>query len=195
MSTPLILLIVAVLLSIYVVSVYNWFQTALTRITASIHEIGNQLKRQANLIPNLETSAKVYLKHEKDIFKSLTDARKAVESAVGGKDMAAIDKAADKISALLPKLNILVESNPELKGEKVVSRLMDELRDTADKLTYARRVLIDLSADFNAKILVFPSNLIANLFGFKAQVGFSTPTTGSHLEVSVDETKDQKISL
>ena len=195
MSLPLIGLIVIVLLAFYVISVYNWLQTTLTRISASIQEIGNQLKRQANLIPNLETSAKAYLKHEKDIFKSLTDARKAVESAVGGNDMAKIDKAADQVSALLPKLSILVESNPELKAEKVISRLMDELRDTADKLTYARRVLIDLSADFNAKTLTFPSNMVANMFGFKPQTGLSTPMTGTHLEVSEDETKDQKVSL
>ncbi len=195
MSVPLIALIVIVVLVFYVISVYNGLQTTLTRITASIQEIGNQLKRQANLIPNLETSAKAYLKHEKEIYKSLTDARKAVETATSSKKMADIDKAADKISALLPKLSILVESNPELKAAEVVSRLMDELRDTADKLTYARRVLIDLSADFNTEIITFPSNLVANMFGFKVATGFSTPMTGSHLEVSADETKDQKISL
>ena len=195
MSIPLILLLAVVLLSFYVVSIYNWLQTTLTRISASIQEIGNQLKRQANLIPNLEISAKSYLKHEKDVFKSLTDARKAVDSATGSKDMADIDKAADKISALLPKLNVLVESNPELKGEKVISRLMDELRDTADKLTYARRVLIDLSADFNAKIITFPSNLVASSFGFKTAMGLSTPTDGAHLTVTQEETKDQKVSL
>lgn len=195
MSIQLIVLIAVVLLAFYVISVYNWFQTTLTRITASIQEIGNQLKRQANLIPNLETSAKAYLKHEKEIYKSLTDARKAVESAASSKNMADIDKAADKISALLPKLSILVESNPELKAAEIVSRLMDELRDTADKLTYARRVLIDLSADFNAKVITFPSNLVANMFGFKAAAGLATPMKGAHLEVSEEETKDQKISL
>lgn len=195
MSYQLVLLVIVVVLAFYVVSVYNWLQTTLTRITASIQEIGNQLKRQANLIPNLETAAKAYLKHEKDIYKALTDARKAVESAAGSRDMAKVDRAADKVSALLPKLAILVESNPELKGEKVVSRLMDELRDTADKLTYARRVLIDLSADFNAKLIIFPSNLVAGAFGFKSQAGLATPMKGTHLEVTEDETKDQKISL
>ena len=195
MSLPLVLLIVVVLISFYVVSVYNWLQTTLTRIKASIQEIGNQLKRQANLIPNLETSAKAYLKHEKEIYKALTDARKAVDAAAGGGDMTKVDRAADKLSALLPKLQILVESNPELKAEKVVSRLMDELRDTADKLTYARRVLIDLSADFNAKLVTFPSNLVAGTFGFKAEAGLTTPTKGAHLAVSEDETKDQKVSL
>lgn len=195
MSLPLVLLIVVVLISFYFVSVYNWFQTTLTRIKASIQEIGNQLKRQTNLIPNLETSVKAYLKHEKDIYQALTAARKAVDAAASGRDMAKVDTAADKLSALLPKLQILVESNPELKAEKVVSRLMDELRDTADKLTYARRVLIDLSADFNAKLITFPSNLVAGVFGFKTEVGLTTPTKGAHLTVSEDETKDQKVSL
>src|SRR3989344_716257 len=173
MSYQLALLAIVVALAFYVISIYNWFQTSLTRISASIQEIGNQLKRQANLIPNLETSAKAYLKHEKDIYKSLTDARKAVEDAAGGRDMAKVDKAADQLSALLPKLQILVESNPELKSEAVISRLMDELRDTADKLTYARRVLIDLSADFNQKLVTFPTNLIANTFGFRSQAGLA----------------------
>lgn len=195
MSLPLVLLIVVVLISFYFVSVYNWLQTTLTRIKASVQEIGNQLKRQANLIPNLETSVKAYLKHEKDIYQALTAARKAVDAAASGHDMAKVDTAADKLSALLPKLQVLVESNPELKAEKVVSRLMDELRDTADKLTYARRVLIDLSADFNAKLVTFPSNFVAGVFGFKTEAGLTTPTKGAHLTVSEDETKDQKISL
>ena len=196
MSLPLLFLIVLVLIGFYVVSVYNWLQTTLTRIKASIQEIGNQLKRQSNLIPNLETSTKAYLKHEKEIYKALTDARKAVDAAVGGgNDMAKVDQAADKLSALLPKLQVMVESNPELKAEKVVSRLMDELRDTADKLTYARRVLIDLSADFNAKLVTFPSNLVAGMFGFRAEIGLATPTKGAHLAVNEDETKDQKVSL
>jgi len=60
---------------------------------------------------------------------------------------------------------------------------------------YARRVVIDLSADFNAKVVTFPSNLVANLFGFKPQKGLATPMDGAHLSVSEDETKDTKVSL
>ena len=109
--------------------------------------------------------------------------------------MSKIEKASDAISNLVPKLQVLVESNPELKGEKVVSRLMDELRDTADKLMYARRVVIDLTADYNTKIVTIPSNLVASIFGFKAQKGLDTPLDGSHLSVSEDETRDTKISF
>jgi LemA protein len=68
MNSTTILIILAVGIGLYLVSLYNFFQTALTRIKASIQEIGNQLKRQADLIPNLEASVKGYLKHEKDLL-------------------------------------------------------------------------------------------------------------------------------
>ena len=179
----------------YLISTYNWFQTSLTRIKASIQDIGNQLKRQASLIPNLESSAKGYLKHEKGIFKSLTDARKAVDTAAKSGKMNDITKASNSLSKILPKIQVLVESNPEIKGEKVVTKLMNELRDTSDKLMYARRTLIDLAADFNQKVLVFPSNLVASLFKFQQQKGLSTPNSGAHLEVTTTETKNPKVSL
>lgn len=179
----------------YLISTYNWFQATLVRIKASIQDIGNQLKRQASLIPNLESSAKGYLKHEKGIFKSLTDARKAVDTASKSGNMSDITKAFDSLSKVLPQIQVLVESNPEIKGSGVVTKLMDELRDTSDKLMYARRTLIDLSADFNQKIMVFPSNMVANLFKFKQQKGLDTPDSGAHLEVTTAETKDVKVSL
>lgn len=186
---------VLVILALYVVSQYNWFQTTKTRITAAIQDIGNQLKRQSSLIPNLESSAKGYLKHEKGIYEEIVSARKAVEKASGGKDMAKIEAASDAISNLVPKLQVLVESNPELKGTEVVTRLMDELRDTSDKLMYARRVVIDLSAEYNVRIVTVPTNIIANIFGFKAEKGIATPTEGQHLEVGNDEMSDPKISI
>ena len=84
--------IVVVALVLYIISVYNSFQTTNTRIEAAVQEIGNQLKRQANLIPNLEASVKGYLKHEKDIFSMLTSARKAVDTAVADKSGKSLDK-------------------------------------------------------------------------------------------------------
>ena len=190
-----LIIAVSLFLGLYIISTYNWFQTSLVRIKASIQDIGNQLKRQASLIPNLESSAKGYLKHEKGIFKSLTDARKAVDTAAKSGNMKDITKASDSLSKVLPKIQVLVESNPEIKGEKVVTKLMSELRDTSDKLMYARRTLIDLSADFNQKLLVFPSNLVGNMFKFKAQKGLGTPDSGAHLDVTTTETKDPKVSL
>ncbi|PIR99329.1 hypothetical protein COT87_00030, partial [Candidatus Collierbacteria bacterium CG10_big_fil_rev_8_21_14_0_10_44_9] len=166
MNTSTILVILAVGVGLYLVSLYNFFQTALTRIKASIQEIGNQLKRQANLIPNLEASVKGYLTHEKSILTMLADARKAVAGAAGSSDLNQQSKAAGIMGDLLPRLAVIVESNPELKGNTTVMTLMEELRDTADKVMYSRRTLIDLSADYNVKVVTFPSNLIANMFGF-----------------------------
>jgi LemA protein len=191
----LIILAILVILAFYVVSQYNWFQTTKTRLTAAIQDIGNQLKRQASLIPNLEESVKGYLKHEKGIYDDIVSARKLVDKATDSKDMSKIEAASNAISNLVPKLQVLVESNPELKGAEVVTQLMDELRDTADKLMYARRVVIDLTADFNTRIVTFPSNILANMFGFKVQQGIATPTEGAHLEVSKEEMSDPKINL
>ena len=186
MSLPVILLIVLGLVVFYVIGVYNDLVSLRARIKASVQEIGNQLKRQAELIPNLEESAKGYLKHEKDILKMLADARKLVDA---GKD------ASDKLAEVLPKIQVVVESNPQLKGTDVVTNLMGELRDTSDKIMYSRRTLIDIAADYNIKLATFPTNLVANTFGFQSEKGLETPTAGEFLTVSASDTKTPKVSL
>ena len=193
MLVPLIIILVIV--SLLVISTYNFFVTTRTRLSAAVQEIGNQLKRQASLIPNLEESVKGYLKHEKGIYTELTEARKAVSGALKTGNIEAMTKASDKLAEVLPKIQIQVESNPELKGSEVVSQLMEELRDTADKLMYSRRLLIDLTADFNTKLVTFPTNLVANLFHFEKAKGLVTSEAGNHLEVASDEMVSPKIKL
>jgi len=194
--TPFLVLGGIVLLIVfYVIGVYNSLQTLKTRIVASIQEIGNQLKRQANLIPNLQESVKAYMGHEKGIYEMLTEARKSVEKAVEGKTLGQIEKAAEKIQQLIPQISVLVESNPELKADATVTKFMDELRDTADKLMYSRRTLIDLSQEYNMKLVTFPSNIVASTFGFKPEKGLDVAQQGSHVSVSDDEMKDVKVSL
>jgi LemA protein len=188
-------IIIAAVAFFYVIGVYNSLQTLKTQIHASIQEIGNQLKRQANLIPNLETAVKGYLKHEKGIFKMLTDARKAAEQADKSGNPADLEKALSSVQALIPKIQVAVEDNPEIKADATVGKFMDELTDTADKLTYARRTVIDLTQSFNQKLVVFPSNFVAGIFGFKPEKGIETPTMGGHMSVSDAETKDHKVSL
>jgi LemA protein len=178
-----------------VISTYNFFVSTRTRIKAAVQEIGNQLKRQASLIPNLEASTKGYLKHEKGIFKELTDARKAVGKAVKSGDVQTMADAGRKLAQVLPKIQVVVESNPEIKGAGVVTKLMDELRDTADKVMYSRRLVIDLTADFNVKRVAFPSSIVANVFKFEEQPGLITPEKGEHLEVSAKETKTPKVKI
>ncbi len=177
MSYQIIFLAIAAGLVLYVIGIFNGLVSLRTRIKAAVQEIGNQLKRQFELIPNLEASVKGYLAHEKDILKMLSDARKLTAA---GKDASA------KVADLLPKLQIVVESNPQLKGSDVVGKLMDELRDTSDKIMYSRRTMIDLTADYNIQTATFPSSVVARLFGFTTEKGLEAPES---------ETKTPKISI
>jgi len=186
--------VLAVILA-YIWQLYNSLVTTKNHIKASIQEIGNQLKRQADLIPNLIKSVKGYMKHEKDAIKMITDARKLILEAAKGSDMAKIEQAQQSIKNALSSIRVVLESNPELKANEVVKNLMDELRDTSDKLMYSRRTLIDLSADYNIKISTIPNVGFASILGFKAEKGLSTPTSGQHLEVSATDTHTPKVDL
>lgn len=190
-----VLLAVLALTVFYIWSIYNKLVTIKTRITASIQEIGNQLKRQADLIPNLQGSVKGYLKHEEKIFEKITEARKAISGAIKSGSGQKLIEAAAKLQNALQPIRAVFESTPQLQAKDVVVKLMEELRDTADKVMYARRTLIDLTADFNVALVTFPSNLIAQLFNFKKEPGLKTPEEGEHLEVSKGELKTPKVLL
>lgn len=190
-----ILIIGLALIALWVIASYNFFVSSKARIKAAVQEIGNQLKRQADLIPNLQSSAKGFLKHEKKIFKELTDARRAISSAAKGNDVQKMADAGSKLANVLPSIMVAIEDNPEIKGDKVVTRLMDELRDTSDKVMYARRLVIDLTADFNVKRVRFPTSVVANMFKFEELPGLITPGKGEHMKVTEKETKTPKVKL
>lgn len=187
--------VIVIGITLYVIAVYNSLQQLKTQIRASIQEIGNQLKRQASLIPNLEVATKGYLKHEKDVFKMLTDARKKIAQAEKTGAASDVEKAIESVQAAIPSLNVAVESNPELKADKTITKFMDELTDTADKLMYSRRSVIDLSQAYNVKLVTFPSSVIANLFHFGPEKGLETAMSGPHLEVNTEEMKDTRVTL
>ena len=189
------LLILVVVIVLYVFGFFNKLKTTQVRIKASIQEIGNQLKRQANLIPNLVDSVKGYMTHEKGIFDQLTEARKSIDKAVATNDPKAMDKSQDLINKVLGSIKVVMESNPEIKASTLVSNLMNELRDTADKLMYSRRTLIDLTADFNTAISTIPGLWIAPMMGFKEEKGLVTPNESEQMTVSSEEMKNPKVQL
>ncbi len=191
----IILIIILGALMIWVIVTYNFYVSSKARIKASIQEIGNQLKRQAELIPNLVESTKGYLTHEKEIFAKLSEARKAIVSAIKSGAVQEMSDAGAKLAAVLPSIKVAVEDNPEIKGSEIVSKLMDELRDTSDKVMYSRRLVIDLTADYNVRRVSFPSNIVAKIFRFEELPGIITAQEGEHLTVSEEESKPQKIKL
>ena len=189
------LIIVLIFLTLFLVAFYNKLKRFQIQIGASIQEIGNQLKRQANLIPSLVDSVKGYMKHEKGIFQDLTNARKSVDEAISTQSGKKIDKAQSLINKTISSLKVIMESNPEIQTSGLVNNLMDELRDIADKLMYSRRTLIDLTADYNVSIVTIPGVWVASLFGFKKEKGLDTPTEAEQLKVSSEEMKNPKVNL
>ena len=186
------LIVVAVF---YVLGTYNKFVTTKTRINASIQEVGNQLKRQADLIPNLVESVKGYMEHEKEIFDEITQARKAASGAVDEGDPQKMLEASSKLERAIAPIRAVFESTPQLQAVEPTVHLMDELRDTADKLMYSRRTLIDLTADYNAMVVTVPSNLIANMFGFKPLTGLQMPDSTEALTVKEEDLKTPEVKL
>ncbi len=195
MNVVSLILIIVAAVAVYVFSIYNKFVTIKTRIKASIQEIGNQLKRQADLIPNLVASVKGYMKHEAKIFKDLTEARKMIVSAVKTGDAQKMVDASVKASRALAPIQAVFESTPQLQAAGPTTKLMDELRDTSDKVMYSRRTLIDLSADYNVMAVRFPSNLVAQIFGFKEEAGLKMPETEEATTVKKEEMKSPKVDL
>jgi len=193
----IIALVVLAGLAVYLFSTYNRFVTTKTRIKASIQEIGNQLKRQAELIPNLVESVKGYMKHEKKIFKDLTDARRMIVQAVEKGDAQKMVNASVAANRALAPIQAVFESTPQLQAVQTTNKLMDELRDTADKVMYARRTLIDLTADYNVMIVAFPSNLIARIFSFQQQPGLQLPPSAKTeaTQVKKEEMKTPQVKL
>ena len=188
-------LILVAIIIFYTWSTYNRFVSLKNRIKASVQEIGNQLKRQADLIPSLTDSVKGYLKHEKEIFKQLTEARKTILEATDKNDPQMMIDASTKAQRVLGEFRALAESTPQLRAVESVNKLMDELRDTADKIMYARRTLIDLTADYNIMRETFPSNIIAQMFHFEPAKGLEVPAEEEFLTVSSQETKTPEVNL
>jgi LemA protein len=196
----MILLAVTIVIALWVVAIYNKFVTTKTHIEASIQEIGNQLKRQAELIPNLVSSVKGYMKHETAAIKAITEARKQVLEVIGKGGAANAQQLLDmgaKLNQALTPIRAVFESTPELQAAGPTQNLMNELRDTSDKVMYSRRTLIDLTADFNVMIIRFPSNLVASLFKFTKQPGLHMPEGAATEATTVNkgEIKTPKVEL
>lgn len=195
MSPVVILAVIIGAVLFYIWSVYNDLVTTKTRITASVQEIGNQLKRQVDLIPNLVEAVKGYMTHEQKALDKITEARKAVMGVLESGSAKKLVNASNQLTAALGSIKVIMESTPQLQAAGPTSDLMQELRDTADKVMYARRTLIDLVADFNIKLQVFPSNLVAKMLNFVPEEGLEMPEDKEYLAVSQSDTKTPKVNL
>lgn len=164
MSPTLIVIGVVILLAVYFIATYNGFVVLKTRIQEALSGIDVQLKRRADLIPNLVETVKGYAKHEKEVFENVTAARSALLSAQSPADKA---EANNQLTGALKTLFAVAENYPELKASNNFIQLQQELTDTEDKVAYSRQFYNSNVTDFNTKVATFPSSIIANMFGFK----------------------------
>ncbi len=169
MSPTLILLVLLALVAFYVVGVYNSLVTLKVRIKEAWSQIDVQLKRRADLIPNLVETVKAYAKHEESVFENVTKARSAMLSAKGPKEAGDAEK---ELTGALKGLFAIAEAYPELKAQEGFVNLQKELSDTEDKVSYSRQFFNSVVREFNEKIIVFPSNAFAGMFGFTAEEFF-----------------------
>lgn len=147
----------------YLWSLYNGLITMKTRIEEAWSQIDVQLKRRADLIPNLVETVKGYAKHEKTVFSEVTKARSALMHATTPQKMG---EASDMLTSALGKLFAVAENYPTLKANENFLQLQKELSDTEDKVAYSRQYYNSTVMDYNVKIKVFPNNLIAAQLGF-----------------------------
>ena len=155
---------ILVLLVVYLVASYNGFVVLKTRIQEALSGIDVQLKRRADLIPNVVETVKGYAKHEKTVFNDVTKARSALLGAQSPQEKAQAD---NMLTGALKSLFAVAEAYPDLKANTNFQDLQRQLEDTEDKVAYSRQFYNSNVLDFNAKVQVFPSNLIANAFSFK----------------------------
>lgn len=155
--------ILAVLV-LYLIAQYNGFVVLKTRIQEALSGIDVQLKRRADLIPNLVETVKGYAKHEKTVFTEVTKARSALMKADTLEKKA---QANDMLTGVLKSLFAVAEAYPQLQASENFKDLQRQLEDTEDKVAYSRQFYNANVLDFNAKVQMFPSNLIANVFGFR----------------------------
>ncbi len=163
--TPLLgFIIIAVLLVVWAVVLYNRFVTLRNQVTNGWKQIDVQLKRRHDLIPNLVNTVKGYMEFEQDTLLKVISARNAAATAK------TVAEAAEKEAALtsaLGKFFALAESYPTLKANENVRQLQEELASTENKISFARQFYNDIATKFNIAQQVFPGNIIAGMFGFQ----------------------------
>ncbi len=164
LSVPVIIIGLIVLFVVYLISTYNGLVVLKTRIQEALSGIDVQLKRRADLIPNLVETVKGYAKHEKTVFTEVTKARSALVKAESLQEKA---DANNMLTGALKSLFAVAEAYPQLQASANFQDLQRQLEDTEDKVAYSRQFYNSNVLDFNAKVQMFPTNLIANMLAFK----------------------------
>ncbi len=170
----IILIAVLVIIVLYVIGTYNSLIQLRNRIENAWSQIDVQLKRRVDLVPNLVETVKGYAGHEKEVFQKVTEARAALMGAQAVKDSS---DANNMLTGALKTLFAVAEAYPELKANQNFLMLQEELSGIESKIAYSRQFYNDTVLKYDNKREMFPSNIIAGMFGFKVREYFEVDET------------------
>ena len=169
-----IILCIIIIICIYVWKIYNELVTKKKKVEQSHSTIDVYLMQRFDLIPNLIECVKAYTKHESETLEKVIQARNSYLKADTKEDKM---KTSDELSKCVSQIFALSESYPELKANENFIQLQEELKNTEDKISYARQFYNDSVLIYNNNVETFPSNIIANMFGFQKEMFFEATET------------------
>jgi LemA protein len=167
----IILLVLLVVIAVVLIGMYNSLVQLRVRCDSAWSDIDVQLKRRHDLIPNLVETVKGYATHESGTFENIAKFRSQAMQATSPNDKAAAE---NQLTGALKSLFAVAENYPELKASEQFTQLQDSLSQTEDSIQNARRYYNAVVRDLNTKIQVFPTNILAGMFGFQARQFFET---------------------
>lgn len=165
-TLPWIIVIIVAFIVFWLIATYNGLIRLKNRTEEAWSDIDVQLKRRYDLIPNLVETVKGYAKHERELFEKVTQARTRAMEAKNPKEQG---EAENMLTGTLKTLFAVAENYPDLKANQNFLALGEELTSTENKIAFSRQNYNDQVLFFNNKIQMFPSNIIAGMFSFKAE--------------------------
>ena len=162
---------------------YNSLVQSKIKVDNAWSQIDVQLQRRFDLIPNFIETVKGYMTHEKETFEKIASLRTSWANANSVSEKAELD---NQLSTTLKTIMAVSENYPELKANQNFSELSEELRNTENKISFSRQFYNDTVTMYNTKLQVFPSNIIAGMFNFKARDLFKAESDEARRNVKVD---------
>ncbi len=156
-------LLVIVLIGLFLMLTYNSLVTLRQRVKNAWSQVEVQLKRRYDLIPNLVETVKGYATHERETFEKVTQARNTAIAAQGVQAQAGAE---NMLTGALKSLFAVAENYPQLKADANFRQLQEELTGTENKIAFSRQFYNDTVQKMNTKVQMFPTNLVAGMFGF-----------------------------
>ena len=185
MNTTLIVFLCIALIVLFFISCYNRLVRFRNNRENAFADIDVQLKQRADLIPNLVSTVQGYATHERETFERVVNARNQTVAATSINDKIAADNA---LTSALSGLRITLEAYPDLKANQNFLQLQQEIADLENKLSAVRRYFNSATREYNNKVEIFPSNLVASMFGFKKEVMYDL---GAEQRASMDSAPPQ----